>query len=57
MIFMLDASGSLKEDGFAIPKKFTADIMMKYQAKHLGADAMKMGVATCGTGEPEFIEN
>jgi len=50
LIIALDASGSLKEDGFAILQQFTANLTLRYRSEYFGAEAMKIGVALFGNG-------
>jgi len=50
LIIALDASGSLKVDGYEIVKNFAANLTKRYRSKYFGSDAMKIGVALFGNG-------
>merc|ERR1719361_3050022 len=50
LILALDASGSLKEKGYDIVKKFAVNLTQKYMPKYFGSPAVKIGVALFGNG-------
>jgi len=50
LIIALDASGSLKEKGYDIVKKFAVNLTQKYMPKYFGSPAVKIGVALFGNG-------
>lgn len=50
LILMVDASGSLKEDGFDIVKNFVVNLTMKYKPEYYGRSAVKLGIALFGNG-------
>jgi len=50
LILMIDASGSLKEDGFAIMRTFASNLTMRYKPKYFGNAAMKIGIVEFGNG-------
>jgi len=50
LIVAVDGSGSVREAGFDILKKYTAALMDRYQTEYFGDDAMKIGVVLFGNG-------
>jgi hypothetical protein len=50
LVLMVDASGSLKEDGFAVMRTFAANLTNKYKPKYFGKAAMKIGIVLFGNG-------
>merc|ERR1719215_342383 len=50
LLLMIDASGSLKEDGFAVMRTFAANLTQRYKPKYFGKAAMKVGVVLFGNG-------
>merc|ERR1719189_2008849 len=50
LVIALDASGSLKENGYEIVRGFAVNLTKKYKSKYYGAPAIKMGVALFGNG-------
>merc|ERR1719265_1159390 len=51
LVLAIDASGSLREDGFKIIKDFAAGRMDKYMGKYYGYEDMRIGVVQFGNGE------
>merc|ERR1719409_1303154 len=51
LVLAIDASGSLREDGFKIIKDFAAGLIDKYMGKYYGYEDMRIGVAQFGNGE------
>lgn len=51
LIISIDASGSLKEDGFAIIQNLSMKLVGKYRSKYYGDDAMRIGVNMFGNGQ------
>jgi len=49
-VIALDASGSLKVDGYDIVRSFAANLTKRYRSKYFGNPAIKMGVALFGNG-------
>jgi len=50
LVIALDASGSLKEKGCDIVKRFAVNLTQKYVPKYFGNPAVKIGVALFGNG-------
>jgi len=50
LVIALDASGSLKVDGYDIVRSFAVNLTKKYRSKYFGSAAIKMGVALFGNG-------
>ena len=50
LLILLDASGSLRESGFEVMRSFAANLTKKYEPKHLGHSAMRVGVILFGNG-------
>merc|ERR1719219_1159975 len=50
LVIALDASGSLKENGYEIVRGFAVNLTKRYKSKYYGAPAIKMGVALFGNG-------
>merc|ERR1712008_451090 len=50
LVIALDASGSLKEQGYEAVKNFAVNLTKRYKAKYFGAPAIKMGVTLFGNG-------
>jgi len=50
LVIALDASGSLKENGYEIVRGFAMNLTKRYKAKYFGNPAIKMGVALFGNG-------
>merc|ERR1719390_6537 len=51
LVLAIDASGSLREDGYKILKDFAAGLIDKYMGKYYGFEDMRIGVAQFGNGE------
>jgi len=51
LVLAIDASGSLREDGYKILKDFAAGLIDKYMGKYYGYEDMRIGVAQFGNGE------
>jgi len=50
LILMIDASGSLKEDGFAVMRTFAANLTKRYMTKYFGKATIKIGILLYGNG-------
>mmetsp|Transcript_130844 Transcript_130844/g.317830 ORF Transcript_130844/g.317830 Transcript_130844/m.317830 type:complete len:996 (-) Transcript_130844:110-3097(-) len=50
LIIALDASGSLKAEGFEILQKFTVNLTQRYEPRYYGLDAVRIGVVLFGNG-------
>merc|ERR1719229_1189215 len=50
LIIMLDASGSLKEDGFEVLRDLAMNLTGKYKSLYYGANASRIGVVLFGNG-------
>merc|ERR1719262_203346 len=50
LVILLDASGSMRKEGFDAMKAFAANLTSKYQSEYYGAEAMKIGVVLFGNG-------
>jgi hypothetical protein len=50
LVLDIDASGSLKEDGFAIVRDFAANLTDKYQGEYYGHADMMIGLVLFGNG-------
>merc|ERR1719382_52575 len=50
LIIMIDASGSLKEDGFEVLRNLAMNVTGKYKPKYYGANASRIGVILFGNG-------
>jgi len=50
LILMIDASGSLKKDGFDVMRTFAANLTKRYKAEYFGKAAMKIGIVLFGNG-------
>jgi len=50
LIIALDASGSLKSDGFEVLQKFAVNLTQRYEPTYFGLDAVKIGVVLFGNG-------
>mmetsp|Transcript_130843 Transcript_130843/g.317827 ORF Transcript_130843/g.317827 Transcript_130843/m.317827 type:complete len:992 (-) Transcript_130843:108-3083(-) len=50
LIIALDASGSLKSDGFEVLQKFAVNLTQRYEPKYFGLDAVKIGLVLFGNG-------
>jgi len=50
LIIAVDGSGSLREDGFKIMKKYTVALLGRYQTEYFGKEAMKIGIVLFGNG-------
>jgi len=50
LILMVDASGSLKEEGYQIVKNFAINLTQKYEPEYYGQKSVKIGVALFGNG-------
>jgi hypothetical protein len=53
LLIALDASGSLKQEGFDVLKGFTANLTMRYQAQFYGESDMQVGALIFGQGHLE----
>jgi len=51
LILMVDASGSLKEDGFEIMRDFVLNLTQRYKSEYFGRNAVRIGVALFGNGK------
>jgi hypothetical protein len=51
LVLDIDASGSLKEGGFAIVRDFAANLTIRYKAEYYGHDDMKIGIVQFGNGK------
>merc|ERR1719454_130611 len=51
LVLAIDASGSLREDGYKILKDFAAGLIDKYMGKYYGYEDMRIGVVQFGNGE------
>jgi len=51
LVIAIDASGSLREDGYKILKGFAAGLIDKYMGKYYGYEDMRIGVVQFGNGE------
>jgi len=50
---LVDGSGSLKEDGFAVLRTFAANLTDRYQPEYYGASLIRVGVGLFGNGRLE----
>jgi hypothetical protein len=50
LVIAIDGSGSLREGGFAILKKFVVALLSRYRTEFWGADAVKIGIVLFGNG-------
>lgn len=53
VILAIDGSGSLDPEGFKILLNFAKELVVKYEFRYRGQDAIKMGVVQFGNGEIE----
>jgi hypothetical protein len=53
LILMIDASGSLKEEGFEIVRDFSANLTDRYKSVYFGIEDMRIGVVLYGNGHLE----
>lgn len=51
LVVAIDGSGSVQEAGFAILKKFAAQLISRYQTKYFGRKRVKLGLCQFGNGE------
>merc|ERR1719388_317662 len=51
LILSIDASGSLREEGFKILKKFASVLVDKYKGEYYGFTDMQIGIVQFGNGE------
>jgi uncharacterized protein YegL len=50
LVVALDGSGSLRQGGFDILKKFVKKLLERYQTEYFGSEAVKIGVVLFGNG-------
>lgn len=50
LILAIDASGSLKEDGFEILRNFAGNLTLRYESEYFGNEAMRVGIVLFGNG-------
>jgi len=50
LVILLDASGSLGQQGFEVLRDFAANLTRRYKDKYFGISAVKIGVALFGNG-------
>jgi len=50
LLILLDASGSLKEDGFKVIQSFAANLTKRLESSYYGRPAMQVGVVLFGNG-------
>jgi hypothetical protein len=50
LIVAIDGSGSVRESGFAILKKFVKKLLSRYQTEYWGDEAVKLGIVLFGNG-------
>merc|ERR1719446_1535698 len=50
LVIAIDGSGSLREKGFDILKKFVEVLLKRYQTMYWGAEAVKIGIVLFGNG-------
>ena len=46
----LDGSGSLRQGGFDILKKFIKKLLERYETEYFGSEAVKIGIVLFGSG-------
>jgi len=51
LVIALDGSGSLKQEGFDLVKKFALNLTSKYQNVYYGQEDMRIGLVLFGNGE------
>merc|ERR1719343_1574611 len=51
LVIALDGSGSMKEEGFDMVKKFALNLTSKYQSAYYGVEDMRIGLVLFGDGE------
>jgi len=50
LVIAIDGSGSIREGGFKILKKFVEKLLTRYRTEFWGADAVKIGIVLFGNG-------
>jgi uncharacterized protein YegL len=50
LVIAVDGSGSVREAGFKILKKFLAKLLSRYETEYFGAEAVKIGIVLFGNG-------
>jgi len=50
LVIAIDGSGSVREAGFDILKKFVSVLLLRYQTEYWGADAVKIAIVLFGNG-------
>jgi hypothetical protein len=50
LVIAIDGSGSIRDGGFAILKKFVGKLLARYRTEFWGADAVKVGIVLFGNG-------
>lgn len=50
LVIAIDGSGSIRDAGFAILKKFVVKLLSRYRTEFWGADAVKIGIVLFGNG-------
>merc|ERR1719171_2753302 len=50
LIVAIDGSGSVRQDGFDILKKFVETLLKRYQTEYWGNEAVKIGIVLFGNG-------
>jgi hypothetical protein len=50
LVIAIDGSGSIREKGFDILKKFVETLLLRYQTEYWGAEAVKLGIVLFGNG-------
>merc|ERR1719401_964769 len=51
LILAIDGSGSMKQEGFDMVKKFALNLTSKYQSAYYGVEDMRIGLVLFGNGE------
>jgi len=50
LVIAIDGSGSVREAGFKILKKFVKTLLLRYETKYFGNEAVKIGIVLFGNG-------
>lgn len=50
LVVAIDGSGSLRDSGFAILKKFVKKLLSRYETEYFGDEAVKIGIVLFGNG-------
>merc|ERR1719401_450645 len=55
LVLAIDASGSLKKEGFETLRTFAADLTARYRGEYFGQQALKIGVVLFGQGHVDTL--